>query len=274
MKIIGTMRRTAGILLLLGSATVWGQTPRGFADLLNQAPPHVDQALRERVHGFYRLQQEKKWRLADQFVHAGSKDAFFEGDKLAFRGFKPVSVVYEENFTHARAVVDIDMDIYMAGFGQLQVHRPLVSSWKLEDGQWWWYTAQVDHATPLLPPGAPGAGPGAPGSLENFPLAMAELQNMVTVDRTELQFPSHQPATGEIRVTNRWENTVHLEIDAPELPGLTFTIDQPALAAGAEARIKVVSTPETRGAKPPVQVRLTVQELSKTVPIGIVFLVQ
>lgn len=266
----------AVVTAAMGAAS--GQSPpsvsRGFGDLFSQAPPHIDKALRERIQLFYRLHQDRKWRQADQLVHAGSQDAFFESDKITFRSFKIVSTVYEENFTQARAVVDVDMDLSMAGFGELQVNRPLVSSWKLDEGQWWWHTAvRPDTPALRLPPGAPGAGIiGGPDSLKDFVKAIQDLQNRVTVDRTSLTFPSHRPATGEIIVTNAWENRVHLSIDAPELAGLTLSIDTPILEAGRQARIRIVSTPQTNGALPPMRAALRVEEISKTVQIDIAFL--
>jgi hypothetical protein len=62
-----------------------------------------------------------------------------------------------------------------------------------------------------------------------------------------------------------------LKIDAPELAGLTLTIDQPVLAPGGQARVTVASRPLTRGAKAPIRALLTVDPLAKIVPVEISF---
>ena len=285
------MKQAACFLFLL-TATAWSQstsTPRGFGELFNQAPPHIDQALRERVQIFYKLHQEKKWRASDQIVHEDSKDIFFSAEKLTFRSFKIVGVSYEENFTRARVLVDIDTDMFFPGFGQMQVNRPLTSTWKLDKDQWWWYVTPFDpnegknspfntmfkgtQEGATVPPPDPNTPIlGTPQSMEDFKRVMTEIKNKVTVDKSELVFPSHEPASGEIIVSNQWDNAVHLSIDVPNLPGLTLKIDPPLLAPGQKARVKIVSKPETRGAKPSVRALLTVEEMSKVIPIEITYL--
>ena len=284
------MKQAACVLFLL-AGSAWGQstpTPRGFGELFNQAPPHIDQALRERVQQFYKFHQDKKWRAADQLVHEDAKDIFFMGDKITFRDFKIVGVTYEENFTFARVVVDIDTDMFFPGFGQMKVNRPLSSTWKLDKDQWWWHAVPFDPSVGKNSPfnqmfkgsQAGGAEPvdpkaavlGTPQSMEDFKRVISELKNRVTVDKSEFVFPSNEPAQGEIIVSNRWDGPVHLSIDLPDFPGLSLRIDQPVLAAGKTASVKILSRPETRGAKPSVVARLTVEEISKVVPIQITYL--
>lgn len=290
------MKQASWILFFAASVAALGQqtssTPRGFGDLFNQAPPHIDQALRARVQQFYQLHQDKKFRQADRLVHEDSKDIFFEADKTTFRSFKIVGVSYEENYTRAKVVVDIDTDFFFPGFGQMQVNRPLTSMWKLDNGEWWWYALPCDPNVGKDSPfnymfkGCKGSGPeqtppptssggpvlGGPASMEDFKRAMAELKGKVNVDKNEVVFPSHEPAESEIVISNQWDNAVHLSIDVPELPGLALTIDKPLLEAGQKARVKIVSKPETRGAKPAVRAQLTVEEISKVIPIQITFL--
>jgi hypothetical protein len=280
------MKQAACILFFLAAAAWPQSTPRGFGELFNQAPPDVDKALRERVQTFFQLQVDKKWRQADQFVHEDSKDAFFVADKLTARGFKIVGITYEENYTRARVVLDIDTDFFFPGFGQMQINRPLVSAWKVDKGLWWWQTIAFDpnvgKDSPFGPmhrgkegatsEAAPTSVIGGKMSLEDFQKALAELRSKVTVDKNEVVFPSHEPAEAEIVISNQWEQAVHLSIDVPELAGLTLSIEKPVLEAGQKTRVKIVSKPETRGAKQSLRARLTVEEISKVIPIDITYL--
>jgi len=298
------MKQTACVLFFLAAVVAPGQqqqpatgtpppaassTPRGFGELFNQAPPHVDQALRARVTEFYQLHQDKKFRQADKLVHEDSKDIFFEGDKNSFRSFKIVGVTFEENYTRAKVVVDIDTDFFFPGFGQMQVNRPLTSMWKLDQNQWWWYALPCDPnvgkdspfnnmfkgcgTEKVEGPKTSNSGPtiGAPQSLEDFQRALADLRAKVTADKSEVMLPSHEPAEAEIVISNAWDNPVHLTIDAPDLPGLSLRLDKPVLEAGQKARLKIISKPESKGFKPGITARLTVEEVSKVMPIQINF---
>ncbi len=289
------MKQAACVLFFL-AALAFGQqstppstTPRGFGELFNQAPPTIDHALRERINAFYQLHQENKFRQAEKLVHEDSKDIFFNGDKNSFRSFKIVGVSYEENYTRAKVVIDIDTDMFFPGFGQMQVNRPLTSMWKLDQEQWWWYALPCDPNVGKDSPfnnmfkgcGAPATeqatGPsvvslGDPNVMKDFPRALADLRNKVTIDKNAVVLPCHEPAEAEVVVSNQWENSVHLSIDVPDLPGLSLQIDKPILEPGQKARVKIVSKPETRGAKPAVRARLTAEEVSKVMLIDITYL--
>ena len=283
------MKQSACVLFFLAAAAYGQQTgtPRGFGELFNQAPPNVDQALRERIKVFYQLHQEKKFRQADKVVHEDSKDIFFGGDKNSFRAFKIVGITYEENYTRAKVIIDIDTDMFFPGFGQMQVNRPLTSMWKLDQDQWWWYALPCDpnvgKDSPFnnmfkgcgasAPEGpAPPIRVGEPGAMEDFQKTLADLRSKITIDKNQVVFPSHELAEAEIVVSNQWENAVHLSIDVPELPGLTLKIDKPLLEPGQKARVRIVSKPETRGAKSTIQARLNAEEMSKVMLIDIIFL--
>lgn len=284
---------SAGAALAAGQQQQQTPTPRGFGDLFNQAPPHIDKALRERIGKFYALHQEKKWRQADALVHEESKDIFFNAEKLTFRSYKIAGITYEENFTRAKVVIDIDTDMFFPGFGQMQVNRPLTSVWRLDQNEWWWNVPPFDPAKGKDSPWGtvfrednPGGGKngggqpadpksptiGTPTSMEDFRRALAELKNKVVVDKTEVVLPSHEPAEAEVIITNQWDNPVHLTVDVPELPGLSLRLDKSLLPAGEKTKLRVISKPETRAAKPSLSAMLTIEEISKRVDLQIIFL--
>lgn len=277
-------------LLCSVGAAVWsataafGQapTPRGFGDLFEQAPPHIDQALRARVDRFYALHQEKKWRAADALVHEDAKDTFFGAEKLTFRSFRLVRIAYRDNFARADVVIDIDTDMFIPGFGQMAVHRPLTSTWRFDRNEWWWGVAPVNcRETPWNTmfcggdPAQPGGGDGPPipAALENFSQVLADLKSKVSVDRTGILLPGNVPAEAEVAISNHWDSAVHLSIDVPDRSGLSLHIDKPLLPAGETTQLRIRSRPESHGAavRPPIVVRLTVEELRKVVELQISF---
>ncbi|MBM3795488.1 MAG: hypothetical protein FJW31_15815 [Acidobacteria bacterium] len=286
------MKQAVGLLLLplALSAAAEGQsaTPRGFGELAAQAPPHIDQALRARVQAFYDLQQAKKYRQSETLVHEDSKDIFYGAEKLTFRNFKIVGVTFEEQFTRAKVVIDIDTDVFFPGFGQMAVHRPLASSWKLDQEQWWWFvTATNVKASPFGPmnfgdgqlaSGPKTQGPAAPAppilgnikSMENFPEVMKELRSKVTADKDAVTLPSNQAGEAVVLLFNKFDNKIKPVITMPDKPGLKVVLDPPVVPSGEQGRIRIIATP-VAGTRPPVSVRITVEEIAKTFPIEVTF---
>lgn len=263
------------------SPTTTITTPRGFGDLMAQAPPHVDKALRDRINRFYLLHQQKQWRAADALVHAESKDAFFSLEKSAFRGFKIVRIAYRENFTNATVVVDIDTDMFFPGFGLMQVNRPLTSFWRFDQNEWWWHVVPVDcKETPwnLMycgggPPDIPDGGRVAAG-LPDFPKVLADLKSRIKVDKTEILLPRHEAAEAEVVIANHWESSVHLTVDFPALTGLSLQLDNPHLPSGETTKLRIASRPRPPDAVPgPSQLtaRLTVAETGTVIELKIAY---
>ena len=127
-------------LVVFAAAAAFGQAGTGFGgQVFRKAPPHIDEALKARIDTFYNLHMEGKFRQADAIVHEDSKDIFFEAEKVRMRGFKLVTINYEDDFNRAKVVVDLDTEFYFVGFGKMDVHRPLTSTWKRDSGgSWWW----------------------------------------------------------------------------------------------------------------------------------------
>ncbi len=287
------MKQAVGLLLLplVLSAAAEAQpsaTPRGFGELAAQAPPHIDQALRARVQAFYDLQQAKKYRQSETLVHEDSKDTFYGAEKLSYRSFKIVGVTFEEQFTRAKVVIDIDTDVFFPGFGQMAVHRPLASSWKLDQDQWWWFVTPTSiKESPFGPmnfgdgqnPNGPKTqGPAAPAgpilgnikSMENFKGVMEELRSKVTVDKDSVALPANQPGEAVVLLHNKFDNKVKPVVTFPDTPGLKVVLDPPVVPSGEQGRIRIIASP-VAGTRPPVAVRITVEEISKVFPIEVTF---
>lgn len=286
------MKQAVGLLLLplVLSAAAEGQsaTPRGFGELAAQAPPHIDQALRARVQAFYELQQAKKYRQSETLVHEDSKDIFYGAEKLSFRSFKIVGVTFEEQFTRAKVVIDIDTDVFFPGFGQMAVHRPLASSWKLDQDQWWWFvtptTVKDSPFGPMNfgdgqnPNGQKTQGPAAPAgpilggekSLENFKAVMEELRSKVTIDKDSVTLPGNQAGEAVVLLHNKFDNKIKPVITFPDTPGLKVVIEPSVVPSGEQGRVRIMATP-VNGQRPPVTIRITVEEIAKTFPVEVTF---
>lgn len=257
----------------LTSAWLCGQTA---AELFEKAPPEVDEALRARVRFFFQSHVDGKFRQADQVVAEDSKDAFFAADKTRYRGFEIMRIIYADNFTKARVAVAVDTDFTAPGIGKIPVKVPLTTSWKLEEGQWWWY---VDpDAGRQSPFGPMKAGPGGGSSPFSFPAPdkpgqAAAMLHQVTVDKTEVRLSSYEAASDQVTVTNKLPGAVTLVLDYNGFPGFQAGLERQELKANESTRLLLRIQPRDASPKPTTMVTLRVEPTGQRIPIQVSFAV-
>lgn len=263
-------------LTLLMVSGLSAQSPVGFFD---KAPPDVEQALRARITAFYQAHVDRKFRQADDYVAQDTKDFYYEANKPAYLAFEIGKIAYSDNFTKARAVVSCKIKFPIPGFGDNPVMAPVPSTWKIENGQWYWYVDQkVGRETPfgVMPPPA-GASPaaGLPGGFPSLASALASgpnldaLRNSVRADKNEVQLSAKQPSTGLVTISSKMPGVISLQLDAPKTPGLEVTLDRTELKTGEEAKLTFHSDPEETPATRIAQVRVTVIPTNQVIPITV-----
>jgi hypothetical protein len=236
-------------------------------------PPEVDAALRDRIQKFFQAHVDGKFRAADQYVAEESKDIFFSAEKPRYLSFEIVSITYSENFTRATATVNGEREIMMPMGGAFKMKFPRATLWKLIDGQWFWYIPQVETAqTPfgLVRPGA-ASGAAAPPAVDvSKGPTVADVLNMVTVDRSDITLSARQPSA-EAVFTNRMPGHVTLAITSPSLPGLETKLDRAELGPYEAARLMVRTTAAKAGPRPSFTVDVRVEPVGQTIPIRVSF---
>lgn len=270
----------AGLLLAAAPAYIHAQ---GFAGIFEKAPPNIEAALRARIELFFQAQKAQNWAQALQIVHPESQNGFIGADKMRYNAFKIVTINWEENYTSAKAVIEFDTEFHFPGFGKRDVHIPLTSVWKLLDGQWYWYAVPFDpqkgKESPFGPmfresQGAPVSGPAEPPDINKMMSSgptIAELRGRVTLDKNEVLLQSHVASEDSVKVTSKFEGTVHLRLDVDDLPCLSAKIDKPALEPGETATITFACKPANAVKKPDGRASVTVEEIAKVMPIAITF---
>jgi hypothetical protein len=247
----------------------------GFGDLFEKAPPEVEQALRTRVDVFYQAHKDGKFRLADGVVHDEAKDIFFAAEKVRFKEYKIVSFHWEENYTKARVVVDIDTDFFFPGFGKMPVHRPLVSFWKTDGGQWWWYVPDSVKQTPFgeMKSGDTAGQPSDALSeaYDKGKMSPQQLFAMVQADKKEVTLSSHEPSQAEVVIVSKFPGPVKLRMDALDMPGLTATLEKTSLETGESAKVSFAFKPASKAKKNDLRAQIHVEPLGKIIPIELKF---
>jgi hypothetical protein len=260
------MSRPYLVLLLVSSA--WAQSPGGFLD---KAPPDVEEALRARISAFYQAHVDKKFRQADQYVAADTKDFYYEANKPAYLAFEIGKITYSDNFTKARAVVTCKIRFMIPGFGDDPVMAPVPSTWKVENGQWYWYVDQKAGRETPFGVMKPQDGASSAGSFPSLSAApnVETLWKSVQVDKSEVQLSASKPSSDLITISSKMPGSVSLQIDTPKTPGLEVTLDRAELKTGEEAKITFHSEPQEKPVTRFAQVRVTVLPTNQVIPITV-----
>ncbi len=244
-------------------------------DLFTQAPPVVDQALRERVRAFFQAHTDGKFRLADQYVAEDSKDAFFEADKRRCRSFEIIRISYEENFEKAAVVVNCETEMMMPPKGLVTLKMPVVSRWKVVNRDWSWYTEPrkvVD--TPF---GKMSAGSSSAGVAPAIPRGPSpeDLGKMVTLDRNTLLFLPDSAGSAEVVINNAMAGQVHVTVASMKGTDLKVEPDRMSINGNGEAKLNIRFNPDSsnpRGGGSSQEIRLMVQPINREFLITVKFL--
>src|SRR5260370_17579573 len=110
MKAATMSRAYVGLLLV---SALWAQNP---GDLLDKAPPDVEEALRARITAFYQAHVDKKFRQADEYVAADTKDFYYEANKPAYLALEIGKITYSDNFTKPRSALTSQIRFMIPSF--------------------------------------------------------------------------------------------------------------------------------------------------------------
>jgi len=261
-------RWLVGLLLVVAAAFAQEAT-----ELFEQAPPHIDEALRERVRLFFQAHVDGKFRLADEVVHPDSKDAFFAAEKRRYKSFEIVKIQYFDHFSRARVVVAVDGEFPMPGFGQIPVKIPMTTLWKYDQGQWWWYVEPPEKGqeTPfgLMRPGPEAGSGGLPGPGQM--LTPEAVVQKVHISKRTVQLKCYEASQDVVEVSNGMPGPISLQLYVPPLRGLEVSLDKEGLAAGEKALIRFRYEPPDKLPKPTLKATLRVEPLAAEIPIEVVF---
>ena len=202
------------------------------------AAAEAEKALQARVQQFYQLQIDRKFRQAEALVAEESKDDYYNRAKQDIRG---ISTAPEIEFldNNSRARVRLKAKVMLATpFGAQEFEMPLVSNWKVENGQWFWYIdPETVGMTPfgrMVPPKEPVKGtlPPPPANFD-----AATLMNQITVDRTAVTLTASSPVQ-TVTVSNNLPGEITLELTNPPLPGISVEVEKANLKVGEKSSIR------------------------------------
>jgi hypothetical protein len=250
-----TMHRFTILALFASVALAQSDNP------FNRPPADVDQALRARIKEFFEYHVTGEYRKAEKLVAEDTQDYFYTHEKPRYMSIKIGQITYSENFTRALAIVLCEQKINMPMInGTFDV--PTRSSWKLENGKWyWWVDPKLIGESPFgqMKPGpdAPKT-PGAQLTMATAPTSPDFLFTQVQLDKKELALKAGQSET--VTISNSAPGVMSVSIPAP-LAGIEAKFDKGDMESGGKATLTVTAGKDAKSGVLEVHVTPTGQIL-------------
>jgi predicted nucleic-acid-binding Zn-ribbon protein len=272
-------------LLLFSMAAAFGQDKADKTEIIDKAPPAIEEALRARVNHFYELFKEGKFKEAYSLVADDSQDKFFELAKDEYKSCEIIKTRYTENFTKATVVTACKTDWRFQNI-TTPMSFPLVSNWELLNDQWYWhYMKPTIVPTPFSPSGfVPGQADNGDDTTSRVPkdigAAGQAILAKVGVDKSVVQLQPAGTSFDSIHVRNDMPGDVSVKVETPAMPGLKITMGQSVLHAHDSTTVTFEWHPEDPAIKclecmqrmtELTTVQLRIDPLSRVFPIRVMF---
>jgi hypothetical protein len=217
------------LLFPVVAITAWAQQP-------SPGGAEAEQALRERATQFYQFQVDKNFRKAEALVAEVSKDAYYNGSKPDIKEFSVQKIELLDNNTRARVTLKQKQAVRSL-VGVLDFELPVITSWRVEGGQWFWYIdPETSTRSPFGKMDTTGSSKGAIDPPARG-VDLATLMTQVTVDRTSVTLTTASPVQ-TVTVTNNLEGPLRLEMSGNHLEGISVEIEKPQLQSGEKSAVR------------------------------------
>jgi len=233
-----------------------GLAPLFSQSIFRKAPPQVEEALRARVHQFYSLYQDGKFRQAESLVAEESRELYYGMSKTRIRGFKVESIDFAEDFSSALVLVTcLSMHPRTAA---ANVPVPVSGKWKSVDGEWY-LLIEKRETSPYGPMTFADPSQSRPAPFQR-PTPETLAQGAFRVEPRKLVFPrAAREAVGRtVVISNLMPGRLSLEVAAPQTPALELWLSNTTIEAKGQVTLQVTYRPEkgTLAASQPIQIRL------------------
>jgi hypothetical protein len=251
------MLRFAAIALVVSAACA--QEPA------EKPPAGVEQALRSRIQEFYHYFETQEYRKAEKYIAEDSQDFFYNHNKPHYLSTTIQSIQFSDHFTRATTVILAEQFIMMPGFAGTPMKVPTNSTWKVVDGQWFWYVDPVEaRRTPfgLLPEGSNNTPARAGGLPAAIPTTADFTLNLVKPESTAIELKADSQT--QVTFTNAAPGLMSLSVqDVPG--GVEASFDHAQLNAGGKAVLTVKA-----GKRPQAgTIAVKVAQTSETIAIAL-----
>jgi len=249
------------------------------ASALDRPPAGQEDALRERVMTFYTLHKEGKFRQAETYVCADSKDAYYDAEKRRWRSVQINQIVYENDFKTAKVLVALGTEMRTRG-NVIPALYPYNSIWHLENNEWCHHLPPPAKAETITPFGIMKSTPVRPED-EGKPrppiVGMPPLDNpeavlnLVKLSKRQMLVKGYEASSDQIEIENGMPGELNLDVQGPRIETVQWSLSKKRLASGEHAIFKVTHEPTDKSIKPDLVLRLVIDPIGQVIPVRVVF---
>jgi hypothetical protein len=230
-----------------------------LAQQVSPTTAEAEKAVRARAQKFLQLEQDKNFRGAWALVADDTQDFFFNSWRPEILGFTIDGVEVTDNNTRARVMFKIKRTVPIPGMGSQTFDLPGVSTWKLENGDWYWYVEQTAIDTPFGKLNvAKGATGGPTPSMPGIP-NLASLKNQISIDKTAVSLSEAAPVQS-VAIMNNMAGPVTVEVQSAGIAGLIVDMDSKQVGSKQKGTLSFSAKP---GTKPAGTVGIDVQPVGQ-----------
>jgi hypothetical protein len=230
--------------------------------LFAKAPPEVEEALRKNAGDFFQMQVAKKYGSSVKYVSEESLDAYIGSEKDSCFSIDIMGITYNDSFNDA--IVTILCERGMATpVGGGRVTMPTTTYWRVENGEWKWYTPKDPNRkegdeyvmTPFGPvptrtPDMDESGKVDRKDVKLTPqVSMDQIKAALKTNPNRVILRADAASTGKAEVFNSFPGLLKVAVRWVGLKGLTAEIDRDELNANETATISIKYEPQ--GIAPP-----------------------
>jgi hypothetical protein len=236
-----------------------------WAQQVSPGAAEAEKALRARAEKFFQLQVDKNFRAAWAFVADDTQDYFFNSGRPDWQGVTVDNVEISADGIHAKVTYRVKRTIPIPGVAGQVFELPGSSTWKLENGDWFWYVDQTDGIeTPFgRIKTTPGGSGGRGGPIPGMPNLEA-MKDQVSIERTSVALSEGSPVQS-VAISNHMRGPITIDVQS-KIEGLVVELDQKQVADQQNATITFRAKP---GAKPTGIVGIDVQPLGQHFDVSV-----
>ena len=232
------------------------------ADVFNKPPEETDAALRARIKEFYGYHVTKEFRKAEALVADDTKEFFYSHNKPAYLSFEIKDIRYSDNFTKAKATIICEQYVMMMGFADRPMKIPTPSTWKLEDGQWFWYVDQEALRDSPFGKMTAGTSPASGPVPTAIPSTIDFVMNQVKTDTRSVTLKPGGSA--EVAIANTAPGVMMLSVTV-DAPGVTAELSKAKFGASERGVLTIKADENAKSGS----VSIKVQPTGETIPVEV-----
>lgn len=263
-RLIGVFSAMKLAAVLLGFLVLspLGAPAQDATALFRKASPDVEAALRKNADAFFEMQVTKKFGGSVKYVAEGSLDAYIGSEKDSCLSIEIMNITYNDAYNEA--IVTILCERGMATpVGGGRVTMPTTTYWKIENGEWKWYTPKYEGRTggddyvmtPFgpVPSKTPDMAEGAKADRKDTKLtpqvSVEQLKAPLKTNPRTVILRADEPSTAVAEVHNSFPGLLKVSVAWVGLKGLNAKIDRDELNSGENAKVTISYEPQ--GIQPP-----------------------